>query len=486
MGLFRRDPTEAKIAALEDALERASSYEQWCEIAQERDQVSGYEAWRAEDESDLYDYQLIQKRLTELRRLREAGDVAPLVFFLHEGLHGNLGNMANGALFSTGHFGTKRLVAEYIEGVCEALNYVCDAECENFDLGAKLKFYKRTGMSFGRSALMLSGGATLGIFHLGVMKAMWDQGLLPRVITGSSAGAICAAAVGARAEDEIEESFQPETFSLKAWKSLGVMEAIRGGSIMDSSTLKECIRDNVGDLSFEEAFERSGRLINITVSPAVTHQQGRLLNYLTAPNVHMWSAALASSAIPGVFAPVELSAKDFNGEPIPYMPGRRWVDGSLRSDLPMLRVARMHNVNHYIVSQTNPHVLPFMNEKQARRGVLPFTRELMASGYTVYGKHVMDLAVKHFGGSTPGKLIGKLHSVTDQRYRGDITIYPTHTKYLLKAFSNPTVEDVRAFIQMGQRMTWPHLERIRYSTMISRTFEECLQRLKAKEHAQLH
>jgi hypothetical protein len=42
-------------------------------------------------------------------------------------------------------------------------------------------------------------------------------------------------------------------------------------------------------------------------------RQPRLLNYLTYPNVLIWSAAVASCAIPGVFNPVELFAKDPNG-----------------------------------------------------------------------------------------------------------------------------------------------------------------------------
>jgi predicted acylesterase/phospholipase RssA len=42
-------------------------------------------------------------------------------------------------------------------------------------------------------------------------------------------------------------------------------------------------------------------------------RQPRLLNYLTYPNVLIWSAAVASCAIPGVFNPVELFAKDPSG-----------------------------------------------------------------------------------------------------------------------------------------------------------------------------
>ena len=46
-----------------------------------------------------------------------------------------------------------------------------------------LEFFRRASHCFGRSALMLSGGGVLGFYHLGVVKTLLDQGLLPRVIS---------------------------------------------------------------------------------------------------------------------------------------------------------------------------------------------------------------------------------------------------------------------------------------------------------------
>jgi len=75
-----------------------------------------------------YDYRLIQARLEELRALRRRGEVARLVFCLHEGLHGNLGNIASPALYSQCRFGTKRLLTEYLDEIAVALDYLCDYE----------------------------------------------------------------------------------------------------------------------------------------------------------------------------------------------------------------------------------------------------------------------------------------------------------------------------------------------------------------------
>lgn len=40
---------------------------------------------------------------------------------------------------------------------------------------------------------------------------------------------------------------------------------------------------------------------------------------------------------------------------------RRWHDGSLENDLPFRQLSEMFNVNHFIVSQTNPHLVPLMS-----------------------------------------------------------------------------------------------------------------------------
>lgn len=63
----------------------------------------------------------------------------------------------------------------------------------------------------------------------------------------------------------------------------------------------------------------AGRILNIAVCAADTNEPPRLLNYLTAPNVVVWSAVACSSAFPGLFKPQDLLAKDHNGNFV------RWV-----------------------------------------------------------------------------------------------------------------------------------------------------------------
>ncbi|MCR9090242.1 DUF3336 domain-containing protein [Algiphilus sp.] len=454
-------------------LEHASDYGSWREIAEELDRLEGVDQWRADDTSDDYDYLLIKERLAEMQALRSAGDVRRLAFALHEGLHGNIGNIANPALHQVARCGTKHLIESYVHEVSRCIDYISAGDFPDFPPAEKVLFFKRVGTVFGRSALMLSGGASLGMFHLGVVKALFERGLLPRVLSGSSAGSIIASMVCVRTDEQLPQLFERDSLNLEAFQRVSLRGVLRNGSVMEGGALQSCLQRNIGDATFEQAFESTRRMLGITVSPAEINQQGRLLNYLTAPHVLINSASLASCAIPGVFPSVMLQARDFNGDIEPYMPSKRWVDGTLSSDLPMLRLARLHNVNHYIVSQTNPHVVPFLHDRQQERGIGPWVRELVGSS----GKNALKVTRKHF--ATGSAVLAQAYGVVRQRYSGDVTLYPKHSpRQLMRMLANPTADEIDAYIREGERNTWPKIARIDTQTRISRALENATARLK--------
>jgi hypothetical protein len=85
--------------------------------------------------------------------------------------------------------------------------------------------------------------------------------------------------------------------------------------------------------------------------------------------VVIWSAVLASSAIPCVLEPMTLYAKDAQGLVTPYFGfGKCWSDGTIKNDLPMTQLAEMFNVNYFIVSQCNPHIVPFFFHHRGASG----------------------------------------------------------------------------------------------------------------------
>ncbi len=470
---------------LDKDLAHAGTYAEWKEIALEHDRLSGADAWKHIDRSPFYDYELIRNRKNQLKKARQQGEAATLMFHLQEGLHGNLGNISNVALYRKARFGTKVLITQYLDEVVAALEYLCDTDlsAQGFGLPEKQVFFDTVGQAFGQTALMLSGGAALGLFHIGVAKALWQQGLLPKVISGSSAGSIIAGVLGSCDDQSLEERLLPENIYLEAFKYIGWTGILRGTPVLDGNHLEACLEENIPDLTFEEAYRLTGREINITVSPYDRHQQARLLNWRTSPNVLIRKASLASCAIPGIYPPVTLWAKNINGEKVPYIPSRKWVDGSIKDDLPTRRLSRLYGVNHTLVSQTNPHVVPFLARKGGGRP-LPALGNLALRNITMNSRFFLNLAQRRVNSNDLGLVLDKAESILKQNYIGDINIIPPRRPMnILRVLTNASVRDVKNYISLGEQTTWPRIEMIRNTTKISRTFQHCSRKLDLKTHS---
>ena len=94
---------------LEQEIEHACSYDEYEAACLAHDALSGADEWKAKAESEDYDPKLIRKRVQRLQIARGKGDLHALMSILHEGLHGNLGNIANPVLHHECKIGTKSL-----------------------------------------------------------------------------------------------------------------------------------------------------------------------------------------------------------------------------------------------------------------------------------------------------------------------------------------------------------------------------------------
>jgi TAG lipase/steryl ester hydrolase/phospholipase A2/LPA acyltransferase len=277
-----------------------------------------------------------------------------------------------------------KLIKEYIEEVSTQLKMVCNSDSDELPLEEKLAFMHETRHAFGRSALLLSGGASFGTFHVGVVKTLVEHKLLPRIISGSSVGSIMCSIVATRSWPELESFFE-EWHSLKFFDQMGGIfpvfkRILTHGAVHDIRHLQTQLRNLTSNLTFQEAYDMTGRVLVVTVCSPRRHEPPRCLNYLTSPHVLIWSAVTASCAFPGLFEAQELMAKDRFGATVPFhapfllgveeradAATRRWRDGSLESDLPMKQLKELFNVNHFIVSQANPHIAPLLRLKEIIR-----------------------------------------------------------------------------------------------------------------------
>ncbi|KAI8891667.1 acyl transferase/acyl hydrolase/lysophospholipase [Globomyces pollinis-pini] len=390
-------------------------------------------------------------------------------------------------LYEKTHVGTKALIEDYIDEVTKQINFICDVDIPGFGINDKLEFLKNTQKAFGRTALLLSGGGTFGLAHMGTVKALWEQKLLPRVVTGSSAGSIVAAAVGCLTDKElhilldhkiINYNFLEREHEKSIW-ILKVARLFKSGCIVDSEVFNECMINNIGDITFAEAFNRTRRILNISVSSSTDFEMPKLLNYLTAPNVLIRSAVAASSSVPFAFRAAQLLAKDSRKNIIPWNPsGHKCVDGSIEGDLPMQRISELFGINHYLVAQLNPHVMPFLNTSNK-----PSTR---LSRSIVYIAKIISTELQYRLGwmiemGIYNELIFKFHAMFSQTYIGDITITPsipwTEFPFVL---SSPTVASVTKYAHAGEQAAWPRIAILRNHCLIERCLSENIVSLRKK------
>ncbi|ETV99157.1 hypothetical protein H310_08560 [Aphanomyces invadans] len=512
---------------LRTAMERATNLDKRRALGQELDVLEGHDKWRQDPSSGLFLYERVQNKIAMYRRLQSERDIMGIMFALRAGLLRKHWGLGNPRLYGVSHVGTKHVVDEYMDAVLTSMDMVLQArrnpsphrsmqhpqvDDDALSIENKLAFFSETRHAFGRSALMLSGGGGLGLYHTGIVKTLVEQGLLPNVISGSSAGSIVAGCVGVRTDEELNEVFQDGHLDLYFFDAnvsprelehytpswLSAMQGLvpcydslqhayvvaarflDKGYMLDITRLKQNLRNNMGDYTFREAYDRTGRIINITVTPSQSTDYPQLLNYLTAPNVLVWSASLASCAIPMVFSPVELYGKDQHGNVVPvYREGLKWSDGSVECDLPMERLSELFNVNHFIVSQVNIHY-KFISGYESHGGgdILGFLKKQMKA----YIKNIAEFGLN----TSVLKLFGVgLVPLLTQTYEGDITIsIASQVSFLQLAaqvLTNPSPSSFQDLVLAGERSTWPHLSRIQAMCRIEFALERAVRFLRGEQ-----
>lgn len=460
-------------------LQNAKSYQEWSNLAQALDDKSGGAAWRDDEQDSRYDHKRIRERLDILRNERENDDAQEVLFALNEGIHGNLGGIANPSLYTQCLFGTKHLIEEYTLEVTRALEYIAEVDDHVIPFEERLAFFRRASHCYGRTALMLSGAGSRTPFHFGVVRALHEENLLPSVISGSSGGAIVAGLIGSCPPEDLADRVSPDFLAnVDAAISSGAPSRGIVPRPFRAQQLVDLVDHLIPDLTFEEAYEISGLSISISVASDQTYQKSRLLNAMTTPHVYLREAVRASCSVPGVFPSVTLASKDHNGERKPYLPELKWIDGSIADDLPARRLGRLHGVNHFIASMTNPAILWSLRDQTKAIPPVQIARkwadEVLKANLRATQPLVRSMS-KYFGAI--GSMNHIFYSVALQQYTADINILPSQ-KIMdpRKILSQISLEDSLRLYEDGRRVTWPKIEMIRNTTIISRCLEQILMR----------
>lgn len=434
-----------------------------------------------------------------------------MMHLVRTALSRDVGGISSAGLYNHTHTGTKYLVERYAKASLDLIHALVDRSRSPAALPKGLTHKIMLDQlllarrSYGRSALVLSGGSVYGMAHIGVLKALFDRGLLPRIISGTSAGSIVAAVVCTRTNEEIPVMLQRfahgdlAVFTDKdnpdSWLT-HIGRALRYGAWHDSRHIARVMRDLMGDITFQEAFNRTRRILNITVSSKPGLQLPPLLNYLTSPDVIIWSAVVASCSIPGVFDPRPLLVRDAEtGEHVPWDPAEQlWIDGSLDNDVPVERLGEMLNVNHFIVSQTNPHIVLFVSSDEkldmphrdhgsatshgtaaAASAAAPSISEILytlgwlsKSEAIYYLETLVDMGLFRGG-------LSMLLQMLNQRYTADINILPRMSlAWGTNLIRNPTTEFMLEACRVGEQATWPSISRIEQACAVELALDKAV------------
>lgn len=271
------------------------------------------------------------------------------MFFIRAGTHHaccsrvghlrNLGGIGGADLYRHSYVGTKTVVEEYVCEVVVQLHRIADSQCEDAHSGdpsseagidhlTKVEFFSELLQSFGRTVLILHGGASFGLCHLGVVRALYNTGMLPKIICGSYIGALVASLFCVQEPARLGEILTGEGINFDAFYRTGskgsfrrkLTRLLKYGRLFDIRVLEQCAHNNIGDITFKEAYLKSGLVLNITVYAKRKHEVPVLLNYLTSPDLIIWTAACASCATPGIYEQVMLLAKGEDGSIYPWHP----------------------------------------------------------------------------------------------------------------------------------------------------------------------
>jgi len=103
----------------------------------------------------------------------------------------------------------------------------------------------------------------------------------------------------------------------------------------------------------------------------------------------------------------------------------------------------------------------------------------MAKKNSIYMFDVLERMAKN---NTLKLGVHKIRSIIDQQYVGDINVLPRRklTDYK-QLFANPTLESLIQLVQDAEKATWQHLDTIKRSTLLSKTFRKYLKQLKQQE-----
>jgi len=331
----------------------------------------------------------------------------------------------------------------------------------------------------------------MGLYHFGHIMGLVETDCLPNIISGTSAGSAIGALVCTRTDEELRRDMTPQALDGKMrcfsrnWPDR-LKSFYNTGAMFDVNEWMDMIRwFTCGDLTFQEAYDKTGRVFCITLCSTTKKAPPVLLNYISAPNVVIASAVIASAAVPGLVHPVQLQYKDSDGT-IKTKGGETYFDGSIETDIPVNGLAEMLNCQFFIACQCNPHVVPFFFDSKGGVGrpnrwssgdqVASWRGGFLLAALELYLKN--DMKAKFVFLKDLEAAVGFTSTMMTQEFVGSTTIVPqVRLSDYIRLFSDPDTNDLDRYFQGGSVAAYRHAAMIRLHYSIADALDECLEKL---------
>ena len=216
-------------------------------------------------------------------------------------------------------------------------------------------------------ALVLGGGAARGFAHIGVIKALESQGIVPDMVVGTSAGSLVGAlyAAGNNGFALHKMALEMDEAAISDWS---VPFFAKSSGVLKGDGLQNYVNKSVRNLSIEK--------MKIPFAAVATDLNSGLPVLFQRGNTGL--AVRASSAVPGLFQPVKI------GE-------HMYVDGGLVAPVPV-RFAREMGADFIIA--VNISVQPDVQLASSSIDVLLQTFAIMGQSINRYELKYADIVIR--------------------------------------------------------------------------------------------
>jgi NTE family protein len=223
--------------------------------------------------------------------------------------------------------------------------------------------------------LALGGGAARGFAHIGVIKALESQGIVPEIVVGSSAGSLVGAlyAAGNNGFALNKLALDMEEAAISDWS---VPFFAKSSGMLKGEAIQNYVNKAVNNVPLEKLKVRFGAVAtDLNTGMPILFQRG---------NVGL--AVRASSAVPGIFQPVRIG-------------GQTYVDGGLVSPVPV-RFAREMGADFIIA--VNISAQPEGQASSSSLDVLLQTFAIMGQSINRYELRDADIVIRPELGTMKG------------------------------------------------------------------------------------